>query len=152
MRKSLVVLIALALVAGALGASPALAKKKKKPAAPKRVERVVEFTYVCPCAGLFQLGSALGTNVGGGPIAVGVDEIYLSATATDTTGQPVPVDINQDTNGDGLNDPVGSFCGATDSPMLINGGLEMRVFIGSPAICPGPAAGGTITFTLSNLP
>ncbi len=148
MRRALVVVLALGLVAGAMTA-PAQAGKKKKP---KKVTRVVEFEYVCPCFGLYQFGGLTGTNLGGGPFAVGA-ESYLTAVTDDATGRPVHVSINQDTNGDGFNDPVGEFCGETTEPMPINPGLEIRVFVGEPSpSCPGPAAGGTITFTLSNLP
>jgi hypothetical protein len=146
MKKILTLLLVLGLVAGAMS-MPAHAKKK-----PKKVSRTVEFTYVCPCVGAFQFGSATGTNLGGGPMAV-AGEKFLAGAAVDTTGQPVPVSIEQDTNGDGFNDPVGSFCGKTKTPITITPGLEIRVFVGEPsASCPGPAAGGTIHFTLSNLP
>lgn len=148
MKKLVVVALTAGLIAGAMTV-PAEAGKKKKP---KKVTREVVFEYVCPCFGVYQFGSATGTNLGGGPFAVGA-ESYLTGVAEDTTGRPVPVSINQDTNGDGFNDPVGSFCGETTEPMPINPGLEIRVFVGRPSPdCPGPAAGGTITFTLSNLP
>jgi hypothetical protein len=148
MKKAIVVAVTAALVAGAF-VGPADAGKKKKP---KKVTREVAFDYVCPCVGAFQLGSATGTNVGGGPMPVGL-ESYLTAVAVDTAGQPVPVSIQQDLDGDGGNNPVGEFCGETTEPMQINPGLEIRVFVGLPSPdCPGPAAGGTINFTLSNLP
>lgn len=155
MKRTLVLLMVVGLIAGSIGAAEAgKKKKKKKPAGPVKVERTYEFTYMCPCVGLFQLGGLHESNVGGGPITIGAEEAYLTATATDTTGQVVPVDINQDTNGDGANDAVGSFCGETAAPMPISPGLEVRVFVGLPITCPSPAvlAGGTITFTFSNLP
>jgi hypothetical protein len=148
MRKLFVVAVAAGLVAGGM-MGPAEAGKKKKP---KKVTREVVFEYVCPCVGAFQLGGLTGTNIGGGPFAVGA-ESYLTAVAEDATGQPVHVSINQDTDGDGFNNGVGTFCGETTEPMPINPGLEIRVFVGEPTTdCPGPAGGGTITFTLSNLP
>ena len=145
MKRLLTLFLVLGLVAGAMS-MPAHAKKK-----PKKVSRTVDFTYVCPCVGRYQFGSATGTNLGGGPMAVAA-ESYLSGVAVDSSGQPVAVTIDQDTNGDGLNDNVGSFCGKTTTPIKITPGLEIRVFVGDPATCPGPAAGGTIHFTLSNLP
>ena len=148
MKKAIVVAVTAALVAGAF-VGPADAGKKKKP---KKVTREVAFEYVCPCVGAFQLGGLTGTNVGGGPMPVGL-ESYLTAVAVDASGQPVPVSIQQDLDGDGGNNPVGEFCGETTEPMQINPGLEIRVFVGLPSPdCPGPAAGGTINFTLSNLP
>lgn len=150
MKKAIVVALTAGLVAGSL-VGPAEAGKKKKP--PKKVTREVVFEYVCPCPGVFQLGTLTGgTNVGGGAFAIGL-ESYLTATVEDAAGQPVPVSIQQDLDGDGGNNPVGDFCGETTEPMPINPGLEVRVFVGLPSqACPGPAAGGTITFTLSNLP
>lgn len=151
--KRLIVLVAIAgLMLASMGV-PAEAKKKKKK--PQKIERVVEFEYVCPCVGLYQFGSATGgTNLGGGPFQPQVGEVYLTATAADATGMPVPVEVDQDIDGDGFNDLVGSFCGETTSPIAINEGLEIRIFVGGPTYCPSPAAlaGGSITFTLSNLP
>lgn len=149
MKKLVVVALTAGLIAGGALAGPAEAGKKKKP---KKVTREVVFDYVCPCFGLYQFGGLTGTNLGGGPFAVGA-ESYLTAVAEDASGQAVHVSINQDTDGDGFNDPVGEFCGETTEPMPINPGLEIRVFVGeAKPDCPGPAAGGTITFTLSNLP
>lgn len=153
--KKLVVLVAIAGLLMASLAVPAEAKKKKKKAGPTKMERVVEFEYVCPCVGLYQFGSATdGTNLGGGPFQPQVGEVYLTATATDATGMPVPVEVDQDIDGDGFNDLVGSFCGETASPLAITEGLEIRIFVGGATYCPTPSAlaGGTITFTLSNLP
>jgi hypothetical protein len=152
MKKSVVVLLVLGLIFASLAGSAEAKKKKKKPPVPAKVERVVDFSYVCPCPGLYQFGSATGTNLGGGPIATGADDIYLAGEVKDTAGQPVAVSIEQDVDGDGLNDAVGDFCGKTDQPIAINPGLEIRVFIGDPSICPGPAAGGSVHFTLSNMP
>ncbi|HJR46105.1 MAG TPA: hypothetical protein VJ927_10930 [Actinomycetota bacterium] len=154
MKRAIAVALALGLLGGALVAPAEAAKrKKKKPPAPVKVERVVEFDYQCPCVGLFQLGGLTGgTNIGGGPFLLEAGEVYLTAVAEDAGGQPVAVDINQDLDGDGGNNSVGSFCGETAEPMPINEGLEIRVFVGDPTICPGPAFSGTITFTLSNLP
>lgn len=155
MKKVVVLLAALALMVASLGGVADAKKKKKKKKPPQRIERVVEFEYVCPCPGFIQLGSLTGgdPNLGGGPVAVGAEELYLTGVAEDLSGTAITVDINQDTNGDGFNDAVGSFCGETEEPIPINPGLEMRIFVGDPATCPGSIAlGGTITFTLSNLP
>jgi hypothetical protein len=155
MRKAVVVLMAMALTVASLGGVADAKKKKKKKKPPQRIERVVEFEYTCPCPGFIQLGSLTGgnPNLGGGPVAVGAEELFLTGVAEDLSGTAISVDINQDTNGDGFNDPVGAFCGETSEPIQINPGLEMRLFIGDPAACPGSVAlGGTIKLTLSNLP
>lgn len=124
----------------------------KKARAQKRVERTVEFEYTCPCTGYLQLGGA-GDNLGGGPIATGADDVYLTGVAQDASGTAISVNVNQDTDGDGFNNAVGRFCGETDDPIEINPGLEMRIFIGDAVACRGSVAlGGTVTFTLSNLP
>lgn len=154
MKRTLILMLALGLILGSVATADAKKKKKKKPRAPLKIERVVEFEYQCPCAGLFQLGGLTGgdPNLGGGPFALQAGEVFLTAVATDTTGQPVAVDINQDLDGDGGNNSVGSFCGETTEPISLTEGLEIRVFVGDPTICAGPAVGGTIKFTLSNMP
>ena len=147
LKKTLLVVLAAALVAGAF-VGPAEAGKKK----PKKVTREVVFEYLCPCVGQYQLGGITGgTNLGGGVFAVGA-ESYITGVAEDTTGQAVGVKLMQDTDGDGFNNLLGTFCGETEEPIVINPALEMRVFVGDPEICVGAAAGGSITFTLSNLP
>lgn len=153
MKRTLILMMVIGLIFGSIATAEA-GKRKKKPPAPVKVERVVDFAYQCPCAGLFQLGGLTGgdPNLGGGIFGPGAGEVYLTAVATDTAGQPIAVDINQDVDGDGLNDSVGTFCGETTEPMPINEGLEIRVFIGDPSICAGPATMGSIKFTLSNLP
>lgn len=134
-------------------------KKKRKKCMKNAQEeepivREVEFDYACPCPGVFQLGSLTGgsPNLGGGPIPVGGDDLYLIGIAADTSGTAISVDVNQD-DGTGANASSGSFCGETEEPIELNPGMEIRIFIGDPAACPGSVAlGGTITFTLSNLP
>ena len=155
MRKIVAVaLVAMVLASMQMAPASAQKKKKKKPPQPQKIERTFDFTYQCPCIGRYQFGGLTGgnPNLGGGVFPVGAGEIYLAGEAKDASGQPVAVAINQDTDGDGFNNGVGSFCGKTETPMAINEGLEVRVFIGGPDICPGPALGGTITFTLSNMP
>ncbi|HEX2240115.1 MAG TPA: hypothetical protein VHJ82_03085, partial [Actinomycetota bacterium] len=65
--KKLIVLMAIAGLLVASMAVPAEAQKKKKKK-PAKIERTVEFDYVCSCVGLFQLGGATGgnPNIGGG--------------------------------------------------------------------------------------
>jgi hypothetical protein len=153
MKRSITLLLVLGLIVGSLvGTAEAKKKKKKKPPAPVKVVRLVDFEYTCPCVGQYQFGSATGTNLGGGPIPVGSEDLYIAGEAVDSSGQPVAVTIDQDTDGDGFNDFVGSFCGKSEAPIPITPGLEIRIFVGDPEVCPSAAAGGTIKFELSNLP
>ena len=148
MKKSLATLISIGLIFGAFAAQPAEAKKKK----PKRVERVVEFNYTCPCPGFIQLGSltADGTNIGGGSVAPGA-EVYLTAVSEDASGMPVSVNFNQ-IGADGFNESKGTMCGETEEPIALTPGADVNIFIdGFDPTC-GLGAGGTLTITLSNLP
>ena len=149
MKRFLIMFMILGLLVGSVATAEA-GKKKKKPV---RIERVVEFVYQCPCPGVIQLGSLTGgdPNLGGGIIPVGADDVYLTGEAVDATGGAVAVNIQQD-DGTGANAPTGTFCTTTDAPMPLVLGREIRVFIGNPTICPSASVGGTITFTLSNLP
>lgn len=151
-------ILSIALTAGLIATSFAMPAAEAAPKKKKRVERVVEFEYVCPCPGIFQLGSLTGgdPNFGGGPVAVGA-ESFLTITAEDMSGTSVLVSVNQDTNGDGFNDDVADICagGEKGKPAKIMPGAEMRLFIttgtcedGSPSV----PLGGTLTITLSNLP
>lgn len=152
MKKILSVTVIVALAFGAFAAVPAQAKKKK----PKKIERVEEFEYACPCLGLFQFGSATGgdPNLGGGIMQPGLNEVFVTGEVHDATGLPLNVSLQQDTDGDGFNNPVADFCGSTEKPVTINEGLEIRVFVGGACSdnTPTTGAGGTITFTFSNLP
>lgn len=133
-------------------------KKKRKKCLKKAEEeepivREVEFEYMCPCTGRLQLGGLTGgdPNLGGGPIAVGGDDLYLAGVAEDSSGMAISVNVNQD-DGTGANAQSGSFCGETEEPIELNPGMEIRIFVGDPAACGAIAFGGTITFTLSNMP
>lgn len=158
MKKTIAVALSLGLLVGALVVPAEAAKKKKRK--PKRVERVVEFEYVCPCPGLYQFGSATGTNFGGGPLALGSGEKFVKITAEDASGTSILVSINQDTDGDGFNNGVADVCAPPEESKdqeaaEVNEGLELRLFIetgrcedGTPSV----PLGGTLTLTLSNLP
>ena len=149
MKRFVIMFMILGLLAGSIATAEA-AKKKKKVV---KIERVVEFEYQCPCPGVIQLGTALNgdPNLGGGAIPVGGDDLYLTGEAVDATGGAVAVSIQQD-DGTGANAPTGDFCTTTEAPMPLVPGREIRVFIGLATICPSTPVGGTITFTLSNLP
>lgn len=158
MKKTIAVALSLGLLAGAFAMPAEAAKKKKKK--PVKVERVVEWDYVCPCPGVFQLGSATGTNFGGGPLALGLGETFVKITSADMSGTPILVSINQDLDGDGGNNAVADVCApAEDSEeneaVEVNEGLELRLFITTGSCEDGSTSvplGGTLTVTLSNMP
>ncbi len=148
--------------------APAEAGKKKKKKAPVKVERVVEFEYICPCGvkvlgsgPAFQLGSLTGgdPNVGGGVVTFNPStEKYLKVESKDDSGQPIAIRIAMDTdpNDTSVNNTVADVCSATQEPIeMPDVEAEFRVFVTSGTCTDGTPAlalGGTITFTLSNLP
>ena len=78
-------------------------------------------------------------------IPVGASDTSASLQASDATGLPVYVMVTQDMT------IVGRFCGATDSPLSIEPGTPLRIFVmagtcddGTPSL---PTA-GTVTATL----
>lgn len=165
MKRMMMVLLALGLIVGSI-AGPAEAgkkKKKKKPAPPAPIVRTVEFEYECPCGarvlgtGLaWQFGESTGENIGGGPVPLQAEDLWVTAKAEDQSGQKVRVGLAHDTDGDGLNNTWGVFCGETTEPIEVSQAeAVMRVFVtsgtcddGTPAL----ALGGKITFTFSNVP
>ena len=159
MRKTIVIAIVLGLIVASFGSTAAVAKKKKKkPAAPVRIERLVDFEYMCPCTGRLQIGtldSPLG-NFGGGAVPVGSDDLYITITAEDSSGNPVLVNVNQD-DGTGANAPTGAICAGAEKgePLALVPGMEIRLFIATGPCEDGSASvpmGGTLHLTLSNMP
>ncbi|MGH2807467.1 MAG: hypothetical protein ACRDKT_09335 [Actinomycetota bacterium] len=158
MRELVGITVIVALVMGAFSVAPAQAGKKKKKKA--RIERTVEIPYSCPC-GInpvlgFKLDTIVGENIGGATIPITYDDVYMTGVAEDALGQNVYVSFSQDTDGDGLNDDVGAFCGETEKPLKVSHvEFEYRMFIYS-GLCddntPALASQGTITLTFSNLP
>ena len=160
MKKTIAVALALGLLVGALVA-PAEAGKKKKKKKPKRVERVFELPYQCPCGPSTPVASQgfwlAGGTFGGGPVATGDTDKFLSVEVADQSGQPVYVQFAQDADGDSLSETdVGEVCGKTEEPMEVpEPGLEVSAFVhvgtcpdGTPSI----ATSGTVKLTFSNLP
>jgi uncharacterized membrane protein len=169
MKKAIILALIMGLVAGSLAAPAGAAKKKKKKKkAPAKIERVVEFEYDCPCGVRFgtpagsqgvgwQLGGTTGSNTGGGEIPTTATDLFVTAKAEDASGQPVRVGLAHDTDGDGLNNTWGAFCGETTEPIEVSQAeAVMRVFVTS-GTCddmstPAFATGGSITFTFTNMP
>jgi hypothetical protein len=162
MKRTIVVALTVGLVAGVFAIAPAEAKKKKKVV---RVERVVEIPYT-----LGGIGVASPVRTGGvcltdptmpasckeAPLQAG--ETYVKVEVTDASGTTVPGFISQgDTNGDGISDGYGQFCGAhaeavalTDSAAPV--GISMYPGVCSDATGGGIPTQGTIVVTFSNMP
>lgn len=157
MKKSVILVLVLGLIAGSF-AAPAMAKKKKKKK-PARVERVVETAYELGALGVGEplgTGACLAATNSCGRAATGPDEKFVTVEITDATGLPVSFSLGQDTDPAelGTEHDLGEFCGTTgDEPIEIVPGAEILVFpwtVG-PA-CASVATSGTVAFTISNLP
>ncbi|MFP5297517.1 MAG: hypothetical protein ACLGHL_00830 [Actinomycetota bacterium] len=150
MRKSLVLLTVLALVASALTA-PAMAGKKKKKT--KRTERVVEVRYEAPAA--IGSGDAGGVCAGCPSIPNAANETWMKVEVIDDALPIGGVDISPgDLNGDGFYDSGWFVCGESEW-IEVPGGSEMQTFpyLVSGSQCPGGGAtSGTIRVTYSNMP
>jgi coenzyme F420-reducing hydrogenase gamma subunit len=153
MKRFVVLLMIVGLVAGSVATAEAAKKKKIK-----KVERVVEGAYDAPS--LIAVGTCAQTGaIGCVSMISAANEVYVSAEVTDQTGQPVYVSIQGDANGDNQDDiNYGTFCGATDAPIAIDAGVELHFWVGvtpDPGIAgcvPGAATTGTLKATFSNLP
>lgn len=157
MKKTFSVVLMMALVAGAFAASPADAKKKKKVV---RVERTAQGTYAAPAT---VVGNCTQTDgVGCMTIPTGGSEQYLTATATDATGQPVYVTVQADLDGDATSETTyGAFCGETTEPIKFDQGAALIFWVGpatgiparaTSGCVPGQGTEGTLDVTFSNLP
>lgn len=151
MKKTLMIVLALSLVAGAL-AMPASAKKKKKKK-PARIERVAEARYEFPAG----IGSS---STGGGCLGCptfpsGPGERFMSVEVTDDVTPKAGVSFSWDTDGDGISDTGFEVCGATEAPVEIPEGVSPNAFpwIAPGVDCPdGSSTSGTIKVTFSNMP
>ena len=157
MKKSVITVLMLGLIAGMMVAAPAEAAKKKK----KKVTRTVEAAYQCPC-GVKVLGNGpgfitAGQELGGAVIPTSMNDRYVSIKIDDQSGQNVFARLSQgDTDGDGFSDIVADVCTETSEPVALPGGSELQIFIysGNCGMEPTPsiALGGTVTATFSNMP
>ena len=163
MKKTLSTLVIMGLIFGAFMAAPAEAKKKKKKAV--RTQRVVEIDYT-----LGNIGAATPAYTGGvcfvdptmpascKEVPVMASEKYIKVEVQDSSGTTVPGFISQgDTDGDGISDGYGQFCGAHEAPVqLTSPGTAVGVSM-YPGTCADASGGGipttgTIKVTLSNMP
>jgi len=157
MRKAIAVALSLGLLAGALAMPAEAGRKKKKRKKPVKVEREVQGTYAAPAT---VVGSCTQTDgIGCIGIANGPGEKYVTATITDSHGQPVAVSIAADLDGDIQTETTyGSFCGETTEPIEVDEGVQLIFWIGRAAdavalaCAPGIGTQGTLDVVLSNLP
>ena len=143
MKKSLVALLVLGLLAGALAVEAGA--KKKKPAPP----RVAEAEYVAPAA--FQWNPTGDANIGGVSFPTSTGEYLVDLEIADASGMPVSAAAGQDPEGDGTVTTT-DFCGSIED-LAIEPGLDVTVFV-FPGPCttpPGPgfATQGTVTATFT---
>lgn len=159
MRRSIVTLVVIGLIFGALVGAADAKKKKKKPPVPVKVERTIEYSYQFPSPGVSGVaGSCLDGTVDGSPcknIPVSAEEAYVSVSVDDATGQATNWYLAQDTDPSNTTLEIfASGCGATAAPVPITPGLELRVqvaAVGGPD-CPGIATTGDVKVVLSNMP
>jgi hypothetical protein len=156
MRKLIISGLIVGLLAGAVVA-PAEAKKKKKPKLPQKIERVVEGTYDNPAIGV---PGVVGTSSAGGAVEfpIGAEEAYVSIDITDGSGQPVIATLSQDTDPSTPSWEIfATICGKTEAPLVVSPGIPVRVSVYTvpgpdQPNCTGPATGGKIKATFSNMP
>jgi hypothetical protein len=155
MKKTIVTLVTVGLVAGAF-ALPADAKKKKKK--PVRVERVATGTYQAPQ--LVIIGTCAQTDaIGCVTFMAAPTEKYLKVTITDAAGLPVSASISQDQvpdTGVATDDfTVATVCGAMEEAVEFDPSYELHVWIDNTPNpnCPGAVATqGTVEIAFSNMP
>ncbi len=167
MKKLVISAVVIGLLAGAMVAPAEAGKKKKKPpvpAAPVRIERVVEIPYTGGNAGVATPAATGGACFNGQPVftcqsvASAAEETYIKIEVKDASGQNAGGFISQnDNDGDGLQDGYGQFCGAHAEavPLETPGGLvAISLYPGvcSDASGPSVVTSGTIVVTFSNMP
>src|SRR5688572_27708577 len=121
MKRSLILLMVLGLVAGTVATAEA-AKKTKRPI---RVERTVEGNYgafpapVTGCNSVWDKFYCLA-------VQTRTTESFFTAKVTDVHGKPVFVQVEAGGS------PLGTFCGETPRPIRFPGGSELRFYVGLP--------------------
>ena len=144
MKKTISIILASLVVAGAFGGVPAQAKKKSKP-------RVVEFQYTMGGIGFSTPVRSLGvcpmTEPGSGECiefpVLSNSEKYVKVEVLDTLPVGPAGFISQgDVDGDGIADGYGTFCRDQEEPVKLEGGTTpVRV-----SFYPGTCADGTHSF------
>lgn len=151
MKKLLVLLMVVGLLAGALSVESSAKKKKKKKAKPVvKVTRTETAEYSAP--GYLTVGTVTGNVCAEGTTACIVfpaqqGEKYVSVEVIDDSGTPSPVSVS-------LGESSTVYCGKTTAPVLFTGFTEVGVHVGTeaPPTCQGVATAGQVKVTFSNLP
>lgn len=146
MKKTIVTLLVLGLVSGALLGNTAEAKKKKK--APKPYTMTA--TYDNPAIGT----AGAGVTLGAPSFASSATNVYLDVEIADTAS-PIPyADLSWDTDGDGINDTGVTVCGTEAKDLVVPASTTITAFmwaLPSP-FCAGFSTSGTIKATFSATP
>lgn len=129
MRKTIMLVLMVGLIAGAFMAPSADAKKKK----PK--PRVVTDPYDAPSIGVIVPvgGGGIsscsdGNNIGCAEFPTTAKDKFVKIEVTDQSGQKAGGYVSQgDTTGDGVGDLFGDFCGAHAAPVAITPGVPLKV-------------------------
>lgn len=161
MKRYLILFLVLGLVFSSIATADAKKKKKKK--APVKVERVVELDYAAPGIGVTTPAASGGVCPLADPasqqcieVPLQVGETFIKVELTDATGLPVMGYISQgDTDGDGIGNLYGDFCGAHAEaiPMESTNPVRISFYNGvNPDCLPSAATTGSIKVTLSNMP
>ena len=169
MKKTIIVLLTIALVAAAFSL-PADAKKKKKRPRPaavavERTERIVEVAYQGGGIGVSTPAVTGGACPMTSPGSLECIEIppmegerYIKVEIKDALPLTAAGFISQgDVDGDGISDGYGEFCGAHSAPVELQGGSAPVRISFYPGAC-ADASGvsfptmGTIVATFSNMP
>ena len=156
MKRILVLIMVVGLVAGSVATAEA-AKKKKKKKAPATYSRTFEGTYDAPALGI---GGIVTWGITGGTVESSTleNENFISVEVVDGTGTDVYFGISQeDTNGDGIGEIIAGGCGKTEAPIAITAGLTHAVTVtmgpgAEDMSCAGVATSGTIKMTFTTVP
>ena len=162
MKKTIITIISVGLIAGALFAPAAEAGKKKKR---KPYKRTATYQYQAPAFGQAEtVGFCPGQPSqldGCSSFPTKGKDKYVRVKIKDATGLPVTGTLSHpDQNGDGFVESLGSFCGKSKK-VAIQPGAELIVFpyaigstgafssFGGPEQCIGVATQGTIKATFT---
>ena len=165
MRRAIAVALALGLLVGAF-VGTAEAAKKKKIKKPVRVEEVLEIEYQGGNLGVATPAASGGTCFVDPSMPFSCKEVvpttpgmkYIKIEVADATGQSAGGFISQqDSDGDGLSDGYGEFCGAHAEAIpleLESAPVNVSLY---PGVCsdgssPSFVTTGTIKVTFSNMP
>jgi hypothetical protein len=156
MKKLVITIVSLGLIAGALLAPAADARRRRKP-----YKRTASQSYMVPAFGQADIGGTCPSQPaeidGCASFPTKGKDKFAKVTINDATGLPVTGTLSHpDQNGDGFVEPLGSFCGKSKK-VAIQPGAELIVFpyaigstgatssLGGPEQCPGIATQGKIT-------